>query len=109
MSVPVIDGDWVLISDNPITGKRTWMYEDEQKIILKEEHYVSPLLLERNKQLYNESLGKRWGDGQVAASIPQGLWFASLSEAKLAGDEKYVKRWLNDSDHRAFRTFHGTL
>lgn len=100
---------WHLIQDNPMTGVRTFMMEDDNYIVLKEEHYISDALLARNKELYNDSLGQRWGDGKIAASIPQGLWFANLAEARTNKDEKYIKRWLNDSDNRAFRTFHGRV
>jgi hypothetical protein len=66
-------------------------------------------ILERNERLRNETAGERWGNGQKVASIPIHIWQRELAEAQREGDDKYVNRWLNDSDHRKFRTKDGKV
>lgn len=102
------NGEGVLIVDR--ADKRTWVRCDEAGNPVEEctLHYVDPLL-EANRVAYNDSFGKRWGDGQVAASIPLDLYFRKIVPMKKAGDDAAIKRWLNDSDNRAFRTFKGHL
>lgn len=69
---------------------------------------VSPIL-EDNQQARADSAGTRWGDGATVASIPLGLYFEKLAPAKLAGDDAYVKRVLNDRDYYKLRTRDGTI
>ncbi len=97
---------WDLLFDTP--EKRVWILDDDEKTVIKTEHFVEPVL-ERNAQLRAENAGRRWGEGQIAASIPLGLYFDKLVPAIKAGDQAYVKRFLNDSDNRAFRTFEGRV
>jgi hypothetical protein len=49
------------------------------------------------------------GDWHRVASVPMNLFFAQLQEAHTEGDERYISRWLNDSDNRAFRTKSGVV
>jgi hypothetical protein len=37
------------------------------------------------------------------------MFFKHLGEAQKQDDKKYISKWLNDPDHRAFRTFHGKV
>ena len=109
MAQDVINGDWVLFSEDPMTGQRVWTCDLGTHIAVKREFLASEALFDRNRELANDSTGKRWGDGQVAASIPLNVYFEHLAEARKNNDSKYIRRWLNDSDHRKFRTFEGKL
>ena len=111
----VRDGDWDLLSHDPETGVTRWIMEDPEvpfRVIVRTDTPKSNVegLLERNKRLYNESEGKRWGDGQVAYSMPVDEFFRSgVAEAKKQTDTPWLKRFFNDPDNRAFRTFKGRL
>lgn len=90
--------------------RAVWVYEEEPGKTYMCTQTVHDEVIERNKQLYNDSAGKRWGDGKIAASIPLAHYFHSgLAEARKQEDEKWIKRWLNDPDNRAFRTFEGNI
>lgn len=104
------DGQWRLFSHDPQVGITKWyMMLDNGDVVFKTEYTKMDAVIARNKIAYNESIGKRWGDGQRAASIPMPMFFKHLAEAQKADDKKYISKWLNDPDHRAFRTFHGKV
>lgn len=104
------DGEWRLLSDDPAVGIRKWyMMLDNGNQVIKTEYYAWEAVKAANKADYNASLGKRWGEGQRTASIPLPMFYKFLGEASRQKDEKYISRWLNDPDHRAFRTFHGKV
>ena len=63
----------------------------------------------RLTKAYNDSQNKRHGDWSRIASIPLNIYHEQLAEAQSQKDEKYMSKWLNDPDNRAFRTFGGTV
>jgi hypothetical protein len=89
-------GGWRLFEYFPDARKVSWAMDVDD-------------ILERNTRLRNELVGERWGDGKRVASIPIHIWQRELAEAQREGDEKHVRKWLNDPDHRAFRTKDGKL
>lgn len=95
---------------DPVTGvTRWWIQIDEKHAAICTQTPVDGLF-DRNRELYANSLSKRWGDGQVAASIPLDVYYASgYAEADKNGDDKWKKRFLNDPDNRKFRTFKGRV
>lgn len=102
-------GKGTLIVNHP--EKRTWIRCDEKTGLPVEEctiHYIDPLI-EANKQAFNDSAGKRWGDGKIVASIPMDLYYRKIVPMKKAGDDAGLKRFLDDPDNRAFRTFQGAV
>ena len=101
-------GQWQLVAHDPLTRKSTWIYEDENVLVSNTVSDVEELVAE-NKAAYNESEGKRWGDGQVVASIDLPTYYSKIVPARQAGDEAWFKRWLNDPDNRAYRTFKGKI
>lgn len=109
MDWPYVDpfkGDGMLIQDDP--WKRVWVaFLDGQFVQCKEER-VDPLL-EANADALKESEGRKWGDGRRVASIPLGIWWDKIKPARDAGDETYIKRFLNDADNAKFRTFKGKV
>ena len=106
----VMDGDWRLFSDDPMMGVQEWFLQvDEKHFAIKTVYYETDKLLDLNQQRANDSIGKRWGDGQVAASIPMNLFFDKLGEAVQANDQAYIKRFLNDPDNARLRTFGGSI
>ncbi len=106
------DGKWMLESDNPLLGIRVYRLETEDHIVRRKEYYRADALASHNAEARAANAGTRWGDGQVVASIPLNVLFnpqSGLFEAMRTGDDKYVNRWLNDSDNAKFRTREGKL
>lgn len=69
---------------------------------------VGPVL-DANERLRNDSDGKRFGDGQIVASIPLAKYYRDILPMKQAGDTTGIKRYLNDPDNRKLRTFRGNI
>lgn len=110
MSERVMDGDWRLLDYDEASGHARWFQQvDDTHFAIKDVYYETDALLDANAEKLNGSLGKRWGDGQVAASIPLNVFFKELAEPMRQKDRAYVKRWLNDGDHARFRTFGGRV
>jgi hypothetical protein len=101
-------GQWQMLSYDPVTEKRTWFCEDEKTIVFKTETLVDELV-DENKASFNESADKRWGDGKVVASIDLPTYYNKIVPAKQNGDDAWIKRFLNDPDNRAYRTFKGKI
>lgn len=103
-------GSWELVKDDPMTGVREFEMDlGDGNIVVRREYYATDALIEGNKYALNANAGKRWGDGQVVASIPMNVLYRDLMPAIEQDDEAYVRRWLNSSDNAAFRTFGGKV
>lgn len=102
-------GKWLPWSYDPTTGKKVSFCENEDGTVLWHTETDVEGLVENNKSAFNESEGKRWGDGKVIASIDMTTYFNKIVPAKQAGDDAYIKRWLNDSDNRGYRTWKGKV
>jgi len=79
------------------------------RVMRKTENFMDDDLLEHNHQCMIENQNARWGDGQIAASIPLNVFYAKLGEAVKNGDQGYIKKWLNDSGNKMYRTFPGQV
>jgi hypothetical protein len=106
---PANPGGWVMVEDNE--SYRRWELDLGDRIVLKTEHKGTQQLLADNQRCFNENEGKRWGDGQVVSSVPMNIYFgpSGLSEANKQKDIPYIRKWLNDPDHRKFRKFKGSI
>ncbi len=105
----VFDGQWRLLSDDPVLKQRKWfLYDNEGNMVIKTETYVEDMVAD-NTAMLNESIGQRFGEGRIVARVPLDVYYAKLAEAQAGGDDRYVKKWLDDSDNRAWRTFRGRL
>lgn len=100
---------WQLVEDDPIRGLRRYRLDMGDHIVQKTEHYLTEQLLDNNAQERAAMAGQRWGDGQLVARIPLNLAWEQLMPAIIANDERYVAKWLNDSDHSRFRIKEGKL
>lgn len=100
---------WILLAYDAVLKRKLWFKETKEGIV--ETHVEDDVsdIVEANKASFNDSENKRWGGGKVVASIPTSLYFDKIVPAKLNGDDAYIKRWLNDSDNRAYRTFKGKV
>lgn len=106
---PSLYGKWLPWSYDPVTRKRVSFCENQDGTILWHTETVVEELVEQNKAAFSDSENKRWGDGKVIASIDLPTYFDKIVPAKLNGDDAYIKRWLNDPDNRAYRTFKGNI
>lgn len=104
------EGKGRLVSDPTRFDVRAWTYTDEKGVTHVCHVYRVDPVLEANRAKYNESFGKRWGDGQVVASIPNGIYYhGDFAKATDNRDEAWIKRFLNDSDNQKLRTFKGRV
>jgi hypothetical protein len=69
-------------------------------------------MLEDNKRSFEESHGKRFGDGQIVGRIPLNVLFDpknQLAQKIREGDRDHIKWWLDSEEARPYRTFRGRL
>lgn len=105
------DGDWRLFDYDHQTGRSVWVLFDGNRTTFRTDYPVENLIAE-NTAVRN-SATKAWtGDWHRVASIPLNVLHdekTGLMKAQAEGDDKYVSRWLNDSDNRAWRTREGRV
>lgn len=75
----------------------------------KTENVIERDLLERNRELYNDSFGQRFGDGKVIASIPLNIFYRDIAPRLQEGDSDFLKWWHNRDENRPYRTFRGRI
>ena len=92
-------------------GKKYFYCVDPENgvFVQKTENLVERELLDLNKEEYNESLTKRFGDGQSIARIPLNIFYRDLAPRLKEGDKDYTKWWLNHEDNRPYRKFRGKV
>jgi hypothetical protein len=102
-------GKGSLILNRP--DKRVWIMEDPHTPGLWHQSTLTCIdpLLEANKAELTESNGKTFGDGKVIGRLPLDIWFRKMLPAKQQGDTAWIKRFWNDPDNRAFRSFRGNI
>ena len=75
----------------------------------KTENLVEDELISRNRESFNDSHGKRFGDGKIVASVPLNVFYRDFASRLKDGDEDFVKHWLNSDQNRPYRTFRGRV
>ena len=69
--------------------------------MIRTDHYGAAALREENAEAEKATHGRRFGDWVRVASVPLSELAASgLDRAIRAGHDRFVSRWLNDSDNR---------
>jgi hypothetical protein len=103
--------DWKLyeVTDH----MRRWIAQlDDGRSVMKTEYLGDERLVEENKRSFNDSDGKRWGDGQVVGRIPLNVLYSSqhqIVEKLKEGDRDHLKWWLNSEHALPYRTFKGRI
>ena len=88
-----------LFSRDEATGITKYVVETVQE---------TDAILNSNKRAFNGA-AKGWGENMNrVASIPLSVYY-ELKRKGIADDPVLLKKWMNDSDNRAFRTRGGTL
>lgn len=88
-------------------GVRHWICQDEENPDKWHQctvEYTEPLF-EENQAIRNETDGQKFGDMRLVASIPAATYFNKILPAKLNGDQKWIKNFLNKSENQKYRTF----
>lgn len=95
---------------NPDLGiTRIWHYDAEKDEATIQTQQDVTAIIEENKDEFNQVDERaRWGEWSRVASIPLSLYYQMKAEGKL-DDQEYMKRWLNDSENRHFRTRPGKV
>lgn len=107
----VRDGDWELVKWDAVTGRTVWSMYDGEKVIIRTDTPVAATL-EQNALFRNAEPSGWQGDYHRIASVPMSLLYdanVGLNEAMTQGDDKYLSRWLNDGQNRAWRTKEGRV
>lgn len=112
VSRSVRDGDWELLSWDPVSGRTVWASEDSNGNTVVRTDYPVQSILDKNAEMMSNSTKGFQGDWHHVASVPLNLVHdqtANLNEAFRQGDDKHISRWLNDSDNAKWRTKGGRL
>lgn len=105
------DGDWALHEYDPATGRTVWALFDGEKVVFRVDTPVAASI-EENALARNTASSGWGGDYHRIASVPMQLLYddnLGLNKAIQGGDDKFLSRWLNNSDNRAWRTKDGTV
>lgn len=107
--MPISDGDWTLFDYDFQTGRSVWALHNDDGSVTFRTDYPVDSLIQQNTDMRN-TLDSGWkGDWHKVASIPAGLVHGELKGALEQQDDKYLSKWLNDSDNRAWRTKEGKV
>lgn len=103
------DGDWELFSHDEKLGRTVWERQNPDGTTTYRTDYRADGIIEQNTAMRN-ALNSGWkGDWHKVASIPLNVFHDQLAEAGRQDDDRYIAKWLNDSDHSKFRTKEGNL
>jgi hypothetical protein len=106
---PIMDGPWRLFSHDPQTGETVWVMFDGEKTVVRTDTPIDATI-EANQQARHEVGKFSKGDYNRVASIPSHLLHTTgFQEAFMQDDKKWLSRFLNDPDNRAFRTTEGRV
>ena len=105
----VRDGDWVLF-DHDFQLKRTvWSRQNPDGSTTFRTDYAVDDTIEANTQMRNNAESGWKGDYHKVASIPLNIYWDQVHAAVMQDDDKYLSKFLNDSDNRAWRTKDGRV
>lgn len=105
----IYDGSWYLVDHNAKLGRTVWALDNgDGSTTYRTDYQVDPTV-EINKAQRNLAQPDWKGDYHHIASIPVNMFWDQLAEASRQGDDKYLSKWLNDSDNRAWRTKEGRV
>jgi len=103
------DGDWVLFSHDPKLGRTVWALENPDGSTTYRTDYMVQHTVDINQAQRNIAAQGWKGDYHHVASIPLNVYYDQLAEAAKQKDDKYLSKWLNDGDNRAWRTKDGMI
>ncbi len=110
MTDPLWNGEWMHIHSDPYSGAQTYIKDngDGTSTIKK----ITPVeqILDSAAADRSANAGRKWGDGQIIGTIPDTIFYTTgYAEAKKNNDDKWLRRFWNNSDYQKLRTFEGKL
>lgn len=103
------DGEWVLFSSDIKRGRHTWRRQNPDGSWTFRTDYVCDPTIEANTAMRN-MLDPGWkGDYHKVASVPLNIYWDKLAPALQQDDERFVSKFLNDSDNAAWRSKEGRV
>jgi hypothetical protein len=105
------DGAWTLIEETD-TYRRYACKVDDRRTAYKTEHLGDEEIIALNKQEYDDSYGKRFGDGRVVARIPLNVYYNpqyQIVQKMIEGDREHMSWVLNQEWFRPYRNFRGRI
>jgi hypothetical protein len=103
------DGDWTLIDHDLKLGRTVWAKRNPDGSETFRTDYTVDPVIDNNAAVRNMASDGWKGDYHRVASIPLNVFHANLAEAANQGDDRFLSRWLNDDDNRAWRTKEGRV
>ena len=89
------------------TGRSVWMAVQDDRYVFRVDMPLDDIFV-ANHEAEAETNGKRFADWHRVASVPHHLIYQNgVNDALSQHDDKWLSRWLNDGDHRKFRTSRG--
>lgn len=103
------DGDWTLFDSDIKLGRHVWVRTNEDGSRTFRTDYDVSATIDTNSAQRNLAQAGWAGDYHHVASVPLNVYWDQLAEASKQNDEKYISKWLNDSDNRAWRCKEGNV
>lgn len=103
------DGDWYLVSHDVQLGRTVWSRQNPDGSTTYRTDYAVDDTIEANRDMRNAAASGWGGDWHRVASVPLNVFWDELAEASRQGDDRYISKWLNDGDNRAWRTKSGRV
>ncbi|MEO1140741.1 MAG: hypothetical protein AAFW66_00105 [Pseudomonadota bacterium] len=104
------ENGFALFDWDKATGRTVWYKENADGTTTWRTDYPVENIIKQNAE-QRVIAGDSWkGEMHQIASIPLNIAHdGALGEAIKEQDQKWINRWLNDSDNRAFRTKEGNV
>jgi len=99
-----------VVSENKEIGQRQYWHDHEDGSVTIQTVQQVDDIADTNKQQFNQFDERaNWnGDMHKVASIPMSVFY-DLKRKGILDDPAAMKKWLNDSDNRVFRTRPGQV
>lgn len=100
---------WVLFERDPLTGREIYMMLDGDKTHFRIDTPIDGLM-EANAEAEKATHGVKLPEWNRIASVPLNiLEKTGLDTAVQMKDDRFLSRWMNDSDNAGFRTSRGKV
>lgn len=102
------DGAWTLFDCDIKTGRQVWHLHEDGRDVFRTDMPVDATV-DVNKAQRNLVKPGWAGDYHMIASVPMNVYHDQLLTASKQKDDKFISRWLNDSENAAWRTKEGRV
>ena len=100
---------WRLFDYDPKAGRQVWYRANDDGSTTWRTDYEAQDTIDMNTAQRNLAQPGWAGDYHHVASIPLNVYYDQLHQASQQQDERFISKWLNDSDNRAWRTKDGRV